>query len=58
MVAELEYMPTVKEEISHYSSHYSLHLSVQPNDLILTLLEPPDLRRLRRLLPNDLPTRF
>jgi hypothetical protein len=45
------HMPTVKEEIRHYSSHYSLRL-------ILPLLEPPEHRRLRRLLPNDLPTRF
>jgi hypothetical protein len=52
------HMSTVKEKISHYSSHYSLHLSAHPNDLILPLLEPADLRRLRRFLPNDLPTRF
>jgi hypothetical protein len=52
------HMPTVKEEISTYSSHYSHRLSAHPNDLILPLLEPPDLRRLRRFLPNDLPTRF
>jgi hypothetical protein len=49
------HMPTVKEEIRHYSSHYSL--SSHPNELILPL-EPPEHRRLRRLLPNDLPTRF
>jgi hypothetical protein len=41
-----------------YSSHYSHRLSAHPNDLILPLLEPADLRRLRRFLPNDLPTRF
>jgi hypothetical protein len=52
------HMPTVKEEICTYSSHYSHRLSAHPNDLILPLLEPPDLRRLRRFLPNDLPTRF
>jgi hypothetical protein len=52
------HMPTVKEEIRTYSSHYSHRLSAHPNDLILPLLEPPDLRRLRRFLPNDLPTRF
>jgi hypothetical protein len=33
--------PTVKEEISHYSSQYTARN-----------------RRLRRHLPNDLPTRF
>jgi hypothetical protein len=41
------HMPTVKEEIRHYSSHYSHRLSVHPTDLILPLLEPPDHRRLR-----------
>jgi hypothetical protein len=52
------YMPTVKEEIRHYSSHYSLRLTAHPNDILLTLLEPPDDKVLRRLLPNDLPTTF
>jgi hypothetical protein len=52
------HMPKVKDEIRHYSSHYSHRLSAHPNDLILPLLEPPDHRRLRRFLPNDLPTRF
>jgi hypothetical protein len=52
------HMPTVKEEICTYSSHYSHRLSAHPNDLSLPLLEPPDLRRLRRFLPNDLPTRL
>jgi hypothetical protein len=35
-----------------------VYFSVHPNDLILPLPEPPEHRRLRRLLPNDLPTRF
>jgi hypothetical protein len=52
------HMPTVKEEIRHYIPHYSLRLSAHPNDILLTLLEPPEHRRPRRLLPNDLPTRF
>jgi hypothetical protein len=38
------HMPTVKEEIRHYS----LRLSAHPNELILTFLEPPEHRRLRR----------
>jgi hypothetical protein len=49
---------TVKEEIRYYSSHYSLRLSAHPNEHILPLLEPTEHRRLRRLLLNDLPTRF
>jgi hypothetical protein len=50
--------PTVKEEIRRCSSQYSAHLSAHPNDLIVNLTELPDNRRLRRHLPNDLPTRF
>jgi hypothetical protein len=51
-------IPTVKEEIRRYSSQYSARLSAHPNDLIVNLIELPDNRRLRRHLPNDLPTRF
>jgi hypothetical protein len=51
-------IPSVKEEISHCSSHYSGSLTAHLNDILLTLLEQPDRRRLRRHQPNDLPTRF
>jgi hypothetical protein len=55
-------IPTVKEEIrrysSQYSSQYSARLSAHPNALTVNLVELPDNRRLRRHLPNDLPTRF
>jgi hypothetical protein len=51
-------IPTVKEEIQHYSSQYSARLSAHPNDLIANLMDMPDNRRLRRHLPNDLPARF
>jgi hypothetical protein len=52
-------LPTVKEEIRCYSSQYSARLNAHPNDLIVNLMEQPDNnRRLRRHLPNDLPTRF
>jgi hypothetical protein len=50
--------PTVKEEIRQYSSQYSARLRVHPNHLVVTLMAQPDYRRLRRHLPNDLPTRF
>jgi hypothetical protein len=50
--------PSVKEEISHYSSHYSARLTAHLNDILLTLLEPPERKRLLRHLPNDVPTRF
>jgi hypothetical protein len=51
-------IPTVKEEIRRYSSQYSARSSANQNDLIVNLIELPDNRRLRRHLPNDLPTRF
>jgi hypothetical protein len=50
--------PTVTEEIRRYSSQYSARLSAHPNGLIVNLMELPDNRRFRRLLPNDLPTSF
>jgi hypothetical protein len=49
-------IPSVKEEISHYSSHYSARLTAHPNDILLTLIEQPECKRLQRHLPNDLPT--
>jgi hypothetical protein len=51
-------IPTVKEEIRHYSSQYSARLSAHPNDIIANLIELPDNRQLRRHLSNYLPTRF
>jgi hypothetical protein len=51
-------IPTVKEEIRRYTCQYSARLSAHPNDLIVNLIELPDNRRLRRHLPNNLPTRF
>jgi hypothetical protein len=51
-------IPSVKEAISHCSSHYSARLTAHPIDILLTLLEPPERKRLRRHLPNGLPTGF
>jgi hypothetical protein len=51
-------IPTVKDEIPRYSSQYSARLSEHPNDLLVNLIEVPENRRLRRHLPNNLPTRF
>jgi hypothetical protein len=51
-------IPSAKEEINHYSSHYSARLTAHLNDVLLTLLEPPERKRLQHHLPNDLPTRF
>jgi hypothetical protein len=51
-------LTSVKEEIRHYSTQYSARLSTHPDDLVVTLMELPGNRRLRRHLPNDLPTSF
>jgi hypothetical protein len=51
-------IPSVKEEISRFSSHYALRLRTQTNELIATLTGPPTHKRLRRYWPNDLLTRF
>jgi hypothetical protein len=51
-------IPTVKEEIHRYSFQYGARLSTHPHDLIVNLIGLTDTRRLRRHLPNDLPTRF
>jgi hypothetical protein len=51
-------IPSVKEEISRFSSHYNVHISVHPNELIASLTEPPIQRRLHRYWPHDLLVRF
>jgi hypothetical protein len=47
-------LTSVKEEICRYSSQYRARLSTHPNDLVVTLMELPGNRRLRRHLPNAL----
>jgi hypothetical protein len=51
-------MTSVKEEICRSSNQYCARITTHPNDQILTLMEIPDNRRLRRHVPNDLPNRF
>jgi hypothetical protein len=51
-------IPTVKEEISPFSSHYDVHISVHPNELIASLTELPIQRRLRRYWPHNLLVQF
>jgi hypothetical protein len=48
----------LKNGPSHYNSHYNARLTAHPNDILLTLLEQSERKRLRRHLPNDLPTRI
>jgi hypothetical protein len=52
------HIPSVKEEIQCLSSQYSARLNSHPNLLAANLKKQPTSRRLRRLLPTDLPTRF
>jgi hypothetical protein len=40
------------------AARVSARLAAHPNDILLTLLEPPERKRLQRHLPNGLPTRF
>jgi hypothetical protein len=51
-------IPTVKEEISCFSSLYAVRLRAHTNELIATLTEPPIHKCLRRYWPNGLLTRF
>jgi predicted HTH transcriptional regulator len=51
-------IPTVKEEISRFSSHYDDRISVNPNELIASLTELPTNKRLHQYWPHDLLTRF
>jgi hypothetical protein len=48
--------PTAKAKISHYSSQFSARLGVHSNDPVVNVMAQPDNRRLRRHLPNDLPS--
>jgi hypothetical protein len=49
--------PAVKEEIFLYSSQDSARLYSRSSGLVVNLMELPDNRRLRKYLPNYLPTR-
>jgi hypothetical protein len=48
------YVPNAVIRSSQYSARFSAHA----NGLVVNLTEQPDNRRLRRHLPNDLPTTF
>jgi hypothetical protein len=48
----------VKDEIRRCISQYCASLSAHSNVLIINVMVIADNRRLRRHLPNDLPTRF
>jgi hypothetical protein len=51
-------IPTIREEITRFSTNYKAKLEVHPNALITNLFVKPGPRRLRRYLPLDLSARF
>jgi hypothetical protein len=51
-------LTSVKEEICGSSNQYYTRLTKHPNDQILTLMEIPGNRSLRRHVPSDLHDRF
>jgi hypothetical protein len=51
-------IPTIKVEISRFSSYYDVRISVHLNELIASLTEPPIHRRMCRYWPHDLLVRF
>jgi hypothetical protein len=52
-----KWLPSKKKSAAT-ANQYSVRLSTHPYDQILTLMEIPGNRRLRRQVPNDLPNRF
>ena len=51
-------IPTVKAEITNYSTKYSDKLLIHPNEHVPALLEEDEPRRLKRFKPAELATRF
>ena len=51
-------MPTIREEITKFSTHYRAKLDTHQNDLTSKLITKQGPTRLKRYKPSDLPTRF
>jgi len=51
-------VPTIREEITNFSVKYRNKITTHPNELVSTLLEEEEPRRLKRFRPTDLTTRF
>jgi len=51
-------IPTVKAEITNFSTKYREKLITHPNELIPALLEGEGPRKLKRFKPTELTTRF
>jgi hypothetical protein len=51
-------VPTIREEITKFSAKYRDKITTHQNELVTTLLEEEETRRLKRFKPTDLTTRF
>jgi len=51
-------IPTVKAEITNFSTKYQEKLLTHPNELIPALIDQEEPRRLKRFKPTELTTRF
>jgi hypothetical protein len=51
-------IPNIIKEITRLGSKYSAGLNMHPNHPVTQLSNPPAFRRLKKLLPSDLPYRF
>ena len=51
-------IPTVKAEITNFSTKYREKLITHPNELVPALPADEDPRRLKRFMPTELKTRF
>jgi hypothetical protein len=51
-------VPTTREEITKFSAKYRDKISTHTNELVSTLLEEEEPRRLKKFIPTDLTTRF
>jgi hypothetical protein len=51
-------VPTIREEITQFGVKCRDKITSHPNELASTLLEEEEHRRLKRLIPTDLTTRF
>jgi hypothetical protein len=51
-------IPTVKAEITNFSTKYPERLITHPNELTPALLEEEEPRRLKRVKPTEITARF
>jgi hypothetical protein len=57
-VVQKDLKTPMAKDIHHYSCQYIALLRAHPKNLAGNLTVQPEIKRLQRHLPNDLPTRF